>query len=436
LACARALKSKGIAFQQIDAGSKVGGIWDIERPGTPMYDNAHFISSKTMSGFVGFPMPDAYPDYPRNDQIQAYVEEFADVFDLSSGIRFGTRVTRIQKRSDGQWDVTLDDGTIATYLGVICATGTQWHPKMPDLPGVFSGEIMHSHAYRSPDEFKGKRVLVIGAGNSGCDIACDAAANADAAFISMRRGYHFIPKHIFGKPADVFDHDGPNLPLWLGRPILSLLLKMYVGDLTKLGLQKPDHKLFESHPILNSQLLHYLQHGDISPKVDVERLEGTSVIFKDGSRETIDLIVCATGYHQREEFTGDYFHYRGGRPDMYLQVFNRKHRNLFGISQIETNSGAFKMFDQMAFLLANYLRDQINRAPGAARMDRLIAGPPPNLTGGIKFVDSDRHKGYVNSDTYKAFLDKTCKSIGWKALAQEDLSPPAQPEFRQKASAA
>lgn len=422
LAAARALAFKGLDYDHFDAGSQVGGIWDIERPGTPMYDSAHFISSKTRSGFEAYPMPEHYPDYPRHDLIQRYIIDFAQTHGLSDRIRFNTPVSDLEKQSDGRWKVTLDGGETRTYLAVICATGAQWHPKMPELQGDFSGEIMHSHSYRSPELFKGKRVLILGAGNSGCDIACDAAAIADAAFISMRRGYYFIPKHVLGKPADVFDHDSPNLPLWISRPIMTFLLNRLVGDLTKIGLQKPDHRLFESHPIMNSQLLHYLQHGDIAAKVDIERLDGNDVVFKDGSRERIDLILCATGYHQRMGFARDYFDYLGGRPKMYLQVFNRDHRNLFGISQIETNSGAFKMFDQMAFLMANYLRDQTDGKPGAPAMDRRIAGPAPDLTNGIKFVASDRHQGYVNSDTYKVFLDKLTRKMGWKTLDQEDLA--------------
>ncbi|KMW59670.1 monooxygenase, flavin-binding family [Candidatus Rhodobacter oscarellae] len=424
LATARALRAKGLAYRQFDAGQKVGGIWDIERDGSPMYDSAHFISSKTMSGFAAFPMPDHYPDYPSNAQIQSYIEDFASTNDLASAIAFETKITDIEKLDGGTWRVTTDRGETTEFLGVVCATGTQWHPKLPDLQGQFDGEIIHSNTYRSTETFKGRRVLIIGAGNSGCDIACDAAANADAAFISMRRGYHFIPKHVFGKPADLFDHEGPNLPLWLGRPILTLLLRMYVGDVTRLGLPKPDHKLFESHPILNSQILHYLQHGDIAAKVDVDHLDASEVVFKDGSRETVDLIVCATGYSQRQSFARDYFEYRGDRPNMHLQIFNRAHRNLFGISHIETNSGAFKMFDQMAFLIANYLRDQIDGAQSAGRMDAMITGPAPDLSGGIKFVASDRHQGYVDSDTFKRHLDKVSKSLGWRTLSQEDLFAP------------
>ncbi|MFT6447551.1 flavin-containing monooxygenase [Pseudophaeobacter arcticus] len=421
LAVARALTLKGVEFDHFDAGSKVGGIWDIQRDDTPMYDSAHFISSKTMSGFEGYPMPESYPDYPRHDKIEAYIMDFANAHGLTDNIRFNTKITDLEKLEDGAWRVAFSDGTSKAYLGVICATGTQWTPRMPELKGQFDGALLHSSVYKSPEMFTGKRVLIVGAGNSGCDIACDAAANAREAYISMRRGYYFIPKHIFGKPADVFDKESPNLPLWISRPIMTFLLNKLVGDTTKLGLQKPDHKLFESHPLMNAQLLHYLQHGDIAPKVDIDRLDGKEVLFKDGSRIEVDLILCATGYSQKQGFARDYFDYRGGRPQMFLQIFNRRHKNLFGISHIETNSGAFKMFDQMALMLANYLRDQIDGKPSVAKMDRHIASSEPDLSNGIRFVKSDRHTGYVNSDTYKKYLDKLSRKLGWKTLKDEDL---------------
>ena len=144
--------------------------------------------------------------------------------------------------------------------------------------------------------------MVVGAGNSGCDIACDAGRNADAAYISVRRGYWFIPKHVFGKPADVFAEEGPTLPMWLEQFAFGKMLRLLNGDMTRLGLPKPDHKLFETHPILNTQLLHYLQHGDVIAKPGIETTEGNTVTFTDGTTVDVDLIMLATGYVHKVPF--------------------------------------------------------------------------------------------------------------------------------------
>ena len=413
LAMARACIVTGVAYDQFDAHTDVGGLWDIDQAGSAMYESAHFISSKTMSGFDGFPMPDHYPDYPSHRQILTYIRAFADLWSLRGNIRFSTRVTDLEQLADGSWIVTLDSGERRSYRGVVCATGSNWHPRTPALKGNFDGEIRHSHTYRSPEELRGKRVLVVGAGNSGVDIACDAATHAARAFLSVRRGYHFVPKHMMGVPTDVFASAGPKLPLWLTRLIFGGLLKFYVGDLTRLGLPKPDHKLLESHPILNTQVLYKMQHGDLIAKPDIDRLDGSGVIFKDGSREELDLILLATGYTQVQPYARDYFQYQGGRPNMYLQLFSREHRNLSAPSFIETNSGAFKLFDLMGFAIANQIKDQIDGKPQATLMDSMIREDRPDLTGGISFVASDRHASYFDSDTWQKYLKGIFRTMGW-----------------------
>lgn len=413
LAMARACRVMGLDYDQFDSHTDVGGLWDINQAGSAMYDSAHFISSKTKSGFDGFPMPDHYPDYPSHRQILDYIRAFADLWSLRDRIQFSTRILDIEKQKNGIWRVTLDTGERRNYLGVVCATGSNWHPRMPELKGSFDGEIRHSGTYRSPDLFKNKRVMIVGAGNSGVDIACDAATHAERAVLSVRRGYHFVPKHMMGVPSDVLASSGPKLPLWLMRIVFGGLLKLFVGDVSRLGLPKPDHKLLESHPILNTQVLHYLQHGDLIAKPDIDRLDGNGVVFKDGSREEFDLIVLATGYTQVQPYARDYFQYQGGRPSMYLQLFSREHRNLTAPSFIETNSGAFKLFDLMAFAIANQIKDQIEGRPQAAAMARMIREDNPDLTGGIRFVASDRHASYFDSDTWQTYLKGIYRKMGW-----------------------
>lgn len=421
LAMARACLVKGLAYDQFDANKDVGGLWDIEQDGSPMYESAHFISSKTKSGFDGFPMPEPFPDYPSHRQILNYIREFADLWGLRRHIAFETRVSDIEQLSDDDWRVTLSTGEKRCYRGVVCATGSNWFPRMPELKGTFAGELRHSSTYRDPKEFEGKRVMVIGAGNSGVDIACDAAQRADRAFLSVRRGYHFLPKHVWGVPSDVFASQGPKLPLWLSRIVFGALLKFYVGDVSRLGLPRPDHKLLESHPILNTQVLHYLQHGDLHAKADVELLDGKDVVFKDGTREEIDMILCATGYNQVQPYARDYFRYEGGRPNLYMQLFSREHRNLFSPSFVETNSGAFKLFDIMAFAIANDLKDQQEDPGRAAKMAETIKTDHPDLTGGIKFVTSDRHSSYFDSDTWQAYMKRLFKKAGWKLPTEEQV---------------
>lgn len=418
LSAARALKAQGLPYEQFERHHDVGGLWDMDNPGSPIYESAHFISSRDLSGFMGFPMPRHFPDYPSHRQILSYVRSFADAYGLRGAIRLGTGVNQIRKDAAGHWVVELSDGSRRRYKAIVCATGCNWDPNLPTFKGEFAGELRHSVTYRSGDEFRGKRVLVVGAGNSGADIACDAATHADRAFISVRRGYHFIPKHIFGMPADEFGESGPHLPLWLARPVFTGLLRLITGDLTRLGLPKPDHCLFESHPLMNSQLLHHLQHGNIAVKPDISHLDGRAVVFKDGSREEVDLVLCATGYRWSCRYAAEYFEWKGGRPQLYLSMFSRDHRNLFGIGYLENNSSAYKLFDTQAFMIAAYLRAQRDRDASAARFDQLIQHDQPDLSGGIRFVDSPRHAVYIDAHSFKTYLRKLRARMGWNELSE------------------
>lgn len=409
LAIARALKDKGVEYDHVERADGPGGIWDIDAPGTPMYESAHFISSRTVSGFSGFPMPESFPDYPGHRQILSYLRSFADAYGLTDGIEFGVGVTRLERNDDG-WRVERDDGAERTYRSVIVCTGAQWSPNEPTVEG-FTGEVRHSLSYRSPEEFRGRRVLVVGAGNSGCDIACDAATAADSASISMRRGYWFIPKHVFGLPSDIVGGKGSFLPKRIERAILQPVLRLLVGDLTRIGLQKPDHKLFETHPILNDQLLHYIRHGDVTPKRGISSASGATVRFTDGSSDDFDLILLATGYRHSVPFAQEYFGDPQHPDELYLNTFSRQHRGLYTVGFIETNSGAYQLFDRQAYLLAGYLAERdpevLRRFAGRIKRDR------PSLSSGLRFDRSPRHKGYVDSDAFVAYLERTGNQFGW-----------------------
>ena len=414
LAAARALALRGIPYVQFERHTDVGGLWDIDNPGTPMYRSAHFISSRDASGFFDHPMPKHYADYPSRPQILVYTRSFAERYGLRDGIRFGVSVDAARQEADGSWTLDTSAGE-QRASAVICCSGVNWDPRMPEMPGEFTGQIIHSRDYRDASEFAGRRVLIVGLGNSGADIACDAATTAERAFISARRGYHFIPKHVLGKPSD----ENNALPIWAERALYAVMRRLVIGDVTRWGLQKPDHKLFESHPLLNTQLLHHLQHGDVTAKPGIERFDGDEVVFTDGTRESVDLVVFATGYDMSIPYLpGDYLPWQGGRPRMYLNAFAREREGLFGVSYIEVNSSAYTLFDHIANLIASHLADVRDDPARAARFRELAAHDDPDLTGGIRFIASDRHSGYVEVHAYKKALARVAKRMGWRPLTR------------------
>lgn len=418
LSMARVLKGLNIPFQVYEKHSNVGGIWDITNQGTPLYESAHFISSKTTSGHMAFPMPAHFPDYPSGTQIFEYIQSFAREYGLYEHVKFNAKVKQINFEDD-LWHIEEETGDQASYRWLVCSSGSLWDPNRPKLKGEenFSGEILHAVKYKSSDFFRGKRVLVVGAGNSGVDIACDAAFAAKQAFISMRRGYYFVPKHIFGMPVDVFAKKTGGGSIWLTQWSMGLLLKLLTGDLTRLGLQKPDHPVLSSHPILNSQILHYLQHGDLIAKKDIDYLEENKVYFKDGSFEEIDLIVLATGYKYSIPYLDkSFFEWENNRPKLYLKVFNAQYPTLFANSFIETNSSAYTLFDKMSYVIGKTIESQLKEDKNATEIINTIQQTAPDLSGGIQFVKSDRHTDYVDKDTYIKELKKFGKKWGWEKV--------------------
>lgn len=408
LAMGRAFSLAGIPFAGYERHSDVGGIWDIDNPGTPMYESAHFISSRTLSALAGLPFPEMYPDYPSRVQLLRYLGSYADHFGLRPSFRFGCAV-RTARRDGACWRLTLDDGTEAVHRGLVLATGSQWLARVPEYPGAWSGEALHSSQYKRTDQFRGKRVLIVGAGNSGCDIACDAVSSAASVSISLRRGYRFVPKHIFGVPADVFARRQPSIPGWLRQRIFDRLIDLLVGDVTRYGLPRPDHHVLATHPIMNTQILHHLAHGDLQVRPDIEALAGDRVRFKDGAVEPFDLIVWATGYKVSFPVLaeGEVVFRRDNEPDLFLNVFPRGRHDLALLGVIETDGGAWPLISLQAEAVA-----AAAQVPEPRRLAlQALLQASPSLTGGIDHIDTPRHRYYLDWASYDRLLRRTIRRI-------------------------
>jgi cation diffusion facilitator CzcD-associated flavoprotein CzcO len=412
LATARALAEHNLPFEVLERHGDVGGIWDLSRPDTPMYETAHFISSRTQSAFTGFPMPDDFPDYPSHAQILAYVRAFADHYALRPHIRFRADVRAIRPAAQG-WEVELRDGAVRRYHAVVLAVGHNWDPLVPSYPGHFAGTAFHARSYWTPHSLRGQRVLIVGGGNSGCDIACDAARTARRTVLSLRRGYHFLPKHVFGQPTDEFFRKGPHLPMWLAQPALAALLRLLVGDLRRYGLPRPDHRVLETHPIVNTQLLHHLSHGDVVARPDVAEFCGRTVRFADGSEEEVDVIVYATGYRASLPCLGEREQEVLRPGALRLNMFPRGLPGLFVVGHFESDGAAYPLVSRQAELVARLLG--AGAPSDAAALERRIArllGPDdPDLRAGVHHVRSERHAYYVQFDIYVRLLDRLLKRV-------------------------
>jgi cation diffusion facilitator CzcD-associated flavoprotein CzcO len=411
LAVARQLKASSIPFEVVERERDVGGLWDASLPHSPVYRSTHLISSKPLTQFPDYPMPREYPDYPHHTQALEYLRSYARSFVLYDSIQFGRAVERAERGERNDWELTFSDGETRVYAGLIVAAGVHWTPNLPDVPGKFDGESMHSSRYKTPDILRDRRVLVVGAGNSGCDIAVEAGQHATRTFLSVRRGYHYIPKYAFGRPIDQVGEVGVKLglPLWIRRPLDQALLKIIVGSPDQFGLPRPDHKLLESHPIVNAQAL---GQGDIHPKPDLEELKGREVRFKDGSVEQVDLIIYATGYRISFPFLApSHLNSTSSAPDFHLHVFHPTYDNLFIIGMIMPDSGVWWLMDLQAQAVAQYIQALRGNGPGLRKFQTLKQGPRPDLGGGIHYLRSERHRIEVEHSSYQRRLRQVIKLL-------------------------
>lgn len=288
LGCAKALGEAGVAYVQVEATDHVGGNW-----AHGVYETAHIISSRKTTEYADYPMPSHWPAFPSAAQMCAYYNDYADAFDLREKIRFSCPVTALEPLQQG-WQATFADGSSEAFAGVVVCNGHHWKRVHPSWAGDFAGEVLHSKDYKQPDQLRGKRVLVVGGGNSGCDIAAEAARVSERAEWSLRQGVHFIPKTLFGvRTAELAV---PWMPVFLQRIVLRALTRLTVGRYEDYGLPKPTHRLFEAHPTVSSEVFRYLDHGTLSVRPDVVRVDGHTVYFANGTQGEYDLIATATGF--------------------------------------------------------------------------------------------------------------------------------------------
>lgn len=400
LAGAKNLLENNIPFDGYDAGKDVGGLWNINNPLSTMYESAHLISSKTMTEFKDFPMKKEVADYPSHAEMFNYFKDYAEYFGIKKHYTFETSVLKTEEK-DGLWEITLDNGEKKLYKGLIIANGTLAHPNIPTFKGNFTGEMFHSKDYKSSDVFAGKKVLIIGAGNSGCDIAVDAIHRAKRTAISMRRGYHFVPKYVFGKPADTLG-GLVNLPTGLKRMIDKRLLKLFTGDPQRVGFPTPDHKLYEAHPIVNSLIIYYAGHGDIDIKGDIDHLEGKTVHFKDGTQEDYDLILLATGYKLYYPFIeNEALNWKGASPHLYLNIFHPEKNNLFILGMVEASGLGWEGRNEQAKLVAKFIKANETGNAKAQAFIKKKQEPFERITGDVDYIKLDRMAYYVHKDTYR-----------------------------------
>lgn len=352
LGIAAALKSAQIPYDQVDASDDIGGNWY-----HGVYETAHIISSRQVTEFPHFPMPRDYPDFPSAAQMLAYLRNFAEHFHLRENIELNRKVTAIHPIQNNLWRVIFANAEERIYKGILICNGHHWCKRFPEFQGEFAGTIIHSKDYKHPDQLRGKRVLVIGGGNSGCDIAAEAARVAEKSFLSLRESVWFIPKTFAGIP--VVNLVQWWMPEWVQRSMAHTIIRLTFGPHKCYGLPEPNHRLFTKHPTINNEVPYYIKQGKIIPKPGIDQLDDSRVEFVDGSSEKVDLIICATGYHLAYPFLPDELQrIKGATVQCYAGTFLDDYQGLYYIGWGQARGGVGSIIGPYSQFLVQCLKLQ------------------------------------------------------------------------------
>lgn len=296
---AKSLAQQGVDFDWFEKGSALGGLWryDNDSGTSSAYRSLQIDTSSRSLAYPDFPVPGGWPAYLRARQVLEYLERYAAEFDVAGRVRTSTEVTGVEQVGD-RWTVTTDRGS-GEYDAVVVANGHLSVPRRPSFPGTFDGQELHSHEYRTPEPFSGKSVVVVGMGNSGCDIAVDLARVAGQVHLSTRRSAWILPKYLFGVPTDRwsgFFMRTLKLPTPLARNLVKLLARVAVGPQERFGVPRPQHPIHREHATIGQELLQYVAYDWIRMRPDIAALDGDRVRFTDGTTVDADVVIYATGY--------------------------------------------------------------------------------------------------------------------------------------------
>jgi len=295
LAVAAALRNKGVPFEILERNDSVGASWRRH------YDRLHLHTPKSHSALPFHPFPNAFPRYPSRDQVVEYLEDYAREFDVRP--RFGVDVLRCGRETDGHWQLSTNHGPRRARR-LIVASGFNRVPHRPKWSGIddFAGPLLHSCDYTNGQRFRSQRVLVVGFGNSGAEIALDLSEHGADCAIAVRSRVNVVPRDILGIPLTYFAMASRRLPPNVSDRLNAMTIRLAVGNLARLGLRKrndgPSVEIIKHRhiPVVDVGTMAAIRRGTIGVRPAIDSFSRDAVRFVDGRSEPFDAIVLATGY--------------------------------------------------------------------------------------------------------------------------------------------
>lgn len=418
IAAAKTLHDQGIAFDCFEKGSDVGGNWRYGNDNgmSSAYRSLHINTNRNVMAYSGYPMPTEYPMFPHHSQIVAYFDNYVDHFGIRPFIQFQTAVLSVQREGSGYRVKTEKaDGTVQerVYAHVIIANGHHWNPRYPtpDFPGTFTGETLHSHYYRTPDQISGKKLLIVGIGNSAVDIACEAARlYGERVTISTRSGAHIIPNWIMSMPFDSLANPlTAKLPLSIQRFLVNASLLLARGKQSTYGVPVPDRPILSEHPTISQDLLNLSGRGLVKFKPNISEFKDNEVLFTDGSRDTFDMIIYATGYKVTFPFFAPDFINAEATNDLqlYRRVVHPDHSGLYFLGLVQPLGAIMPLAEVQSKWIAKLIAGSC-RLPTRELMLRSVEAEAGKVRQ--RYNQSARHTLQVDFHPYRQLIEREIRT--------------------------
>lgn len=378
LAVTQSLIEKGFAVDVYEKHTNAGGIWDINNPCSGLFPTTHTIASLKSMLLKGMNCSDNLPDFPKHTIYFDLLSELALSLSSIATFKFSAEVKEIRVNQDTIHLSYLYNEKIhhTSYNEVIFATGLNAIPYIPPISslGNFKGDVLHSIHYKNKNLLENKRILIVGCGHSGCDLAIDSANFAKSVSVSVRRGYYFVPKYFMGKPINELNSNSFKwLPTKFKRKIFEKIHSSFLMPASYFGFPEVDYDFFEKKPIINDSFLSRVGQGDITIKPDIKMINNKEVSFTDNSHEEYDLIFLCTGYKPCFDNINLYnepFSLADHR--LLINIFLEKNTNFFLMGMLHGDGGFIHEIQSQGDLISTYLDRKYNNKNKAIKLIKLI----------------------------------------------------------------
>jgi dimethylaniline monooxygenase (N-oxide forming) len=415
LSAARRLLQDGQDVTVFEAGSHIGGLWVYGNDNglSVAYRSLHINSEPKVSHLRNFPFPEGSSLFPSHEDMHQYFIRFADHFGITPRIRFNTPVDAVEPIDSAQnngWIVKLADGTQERFDAVVIATGHQGIPLEPGNLDDFTGEYLHAKAYRDPEPFGHKRVLVIGIGNSGLDIAADLAPNAKHVYVSVRSPVLIMPRMMWGVPTGrtVAKIAKPYIPWWIQRRLFIALCRVFHGRMEDWGLRTPTTR---THPASSGTFMAHVAYRRITCLPAIRSVTGKLVTFDNGLEVEVDTIIAATGYDVHLPILSPSVSpVKGKRVEVFNRVVHPDWPGLYFMGFFNVSGGAnISMMDDQSEWMAGIISGQYG-LPSEREMLQAIETEKEELAR--RFPGSARYELELEPRRYRKQLKRLMRIPG------------------------